>query len=272
LLWLSPAAGAPGQLPPPLQVLSFAGVAGVSISGTLVRANFGGLAAGPDVLTVARNPLTTVIAPLAIVRAGPTTAHRVFLPQPMGVLTFACNYVPMQIDGVGPDEVLAICPDSMGFLHFQYATVVGSGATLTFSGWQTATAPPLAGGYALPVPNEGDPRLFLLVDDKLTVVTATAGALSIDVHPTSRQLDVAVLAKLSGAAVPDLVGYAFDVSSVLVLRWNGTTWAEVQRLGTGGSQPLGVAVVSPMSAPDVLVGSVSGPEVQFLENDAGVLR
>lgn len=269
-MWVALAAGEQGAFAPPQPVLNPQGQQDVVITSDLMRADFGGAAPGVDVLTTGRDPVSTQVVALAIIRTSLATASRVFLPPPPGVSASACAYTSMQLD-TGPEELIAACSNAMTVAYF-VSRSAGSGANLTFSAWQMLLPPPTAlpcGSFSITAP-PGDARRFMACDDQLVVLTAAGGSVQFATHALPGYPGAAVFAALTPqSAEPDLVMADEFLSTVIVLSWNGTTWLERERVGIAGGFPLAPFTVTPNQPPDVLIGKST--ELSFLTNDGGTL-
>jgi hypothetical protein len=251
-------------------VVNAQGQRDVAITSDLLLADFGGPAAGPDLLTTARDPITTQVAAMVVVRTSLTTATRQFVANPAG--GGICSYTTLQLDGAGAEELVAGCFTALGAAVF-LARPQGMGASLTFAPWQQVTtlAQPCT---PLSVPSPpGDARRYLVCDDQLLVLSAVNNAVSLATHRLGAPAVWGIFAFLRGQPEPELVTDDANEppTQLRVHAWHGTTWVEQSRIPAASCLPLAPFVTTPGQPPDVLIGPEFETRISFLVSDGGVL-
>lgn len=266
---------APGAFGVPLPILNASGTQERAISNGYTKTELGGLAAGPDLLTALRDPVTLQFAAAAIVRTGTTTAKRILLSAPPGVSAASCFYSSMNVDGAGVDDVVAACANTLGLQVF-FAVSSGTGASVTFGAWTAWVGNPIP-GYPLQwvTPPPGSPRRFLATETEFVVFAPGSAGPTVTRRPFPAPLGGNLffghLYPSSSLTEPDLVGASTADGTVRVMSWSGSDYVQRQSIGTGDAYPVGMISRSPGALEDVLVGRAA--EIIPLINDGtGRLR
>lgn len=265
------APGSQGHFGAPQPLVTVDGTPAIGSVAYWSRAELGGAAAGPDVISTVVEGGRTVHFELAVRLAG-STARRLPLPMPRAqcILTPAAA----DVDGTGVDDLVTVCLDGTRFDAW-VAPSSGAGATLSVGAWSLLPGGPIAGQPFLLARGSPTGPLQLLTTETVYRLARINGAFTLVAEPlpAGTILNGGWLGRVSASgARPDLIVAEPGSETIGVYAWSGSSWVRRQVLPLRWQSGLFFLERTPQGAADVLLRDLGGSATLLVNDGLGTLR